>query len=91
MLSSGLRQALYIGDKLPKDHVREVAFEAPHGLLVGLSLHLATGNIGLGVVVVPEARPSHHVQGIVELTVAAAIETVPLSRPPMMPREARFP
>lgn len=76
----GLRQAPYILHELPENHVRQVSLEASHGLLVGLPLRLAPSDIGLRIVVVAQARPGHHVQGVVELSVAPPVEAVPSGR-----------
>jgi hypothetical protein len=54
MLSSGLREALLVDDKLPKDHVRQVSLEAPHGLLGVATIALKRRLAKLG----PEHQPA---------------------------------
>src|SRR5688572_15202768 len=79
MLSNGdLRAGMEVRLKLSKDDIRELPLEAPDRFLVGFPLRAKSLHVGLRVRVSLTPRQRHYVEGVVQLTIAAAVEPVSL-------------
>src|SRR3954471_21487727 len=66
---------LWVFEESP-DAAGEEALDASSGFAFGLALGDSAGDVGLGVGVAAPFGDRHHVQGPVELSVAAAVEPV---------------
>lgn len=56
----------------------EVAFEAAHRLAVALALGTLAGQVGTGLGVKSRSSQRDHVQGVVELAIATAVQAMAL-------------
>src|SRR5215212_7201398 len=76
-LSSGVaRSGLQVRHEAPEDGIRDAHFEAPQRLLAGFALRYLLAVVSPAANVRPGLAYRHHVQGVVELTVAGQREPV---------------
>lgn len=78
--ADGLRDAGWVGEE-SVDPAHEVAFERSDGFALGLAARALASEVDGGFGVVDELADREHVEGVVELTVSAAIEAMAVGSP----------
>ncbi len=81
MSSRARWSAVVVSEELSVDGVADASFEGPHRFFAAVALGLLASVVGASRGVVADLGDGDHVDGVVELAVAAWVEPVPITGP----------